>query len=72
MQRFLAGLDYANKDSSIVHELEPLIVGIPSQTIEKGSHFWAWRLSSRFIPQVFFATRPLPLAVRVERWTPKD
>ena len=40
MQHFLAHLDYPNKDTHIVHGPDPLIVGTPSQVIEKDRHLW--------------------------------
>ena len=40
MQHFLANLDYPNKDSRVVHGPDPLIVGTPSQVIEKDRHLW--------------------------------
>ncbi|MDH3336526.1 MAG: polyphosphate kinase 2 [Gammaproteobacteria bacterium] len=40
MQHFLAKLDYPDKDSHIVHGPDPLIVGTPSQVIEKDRHLW--------------------------------
>ena len=42
MQHFLAGLDYPDKDYHVVHGPDPLIVGTPSQVIEKESHLWAY------------------------------
>ncbi len=42
MQHFLAGLDYPEKDYHVVHGPDPLIVGTPSQVIEKESHLWAY------------------------------
>jgi len=40
MQHFLANLDYPDKDHHVVHGPDPLIVGTPSQVIEKKSHLW--------------------------------
>ncbi len=40
MQHFLSGLDYPNKDKHVVHGPDPLIVGTPSQVIEKDAHLW--------------------------------
>jgi len=40
MQHFLAHLDYPRKDTHVVHGPDPLIVGTPSQVIEKDSHLW--------------------------------
>ena len=40
MQHFLAGLDYPDKDHKVVRGPDPLIVGTPSQVIEKESHLW--------------------------------
>jgi polyphosphate kinase 2 len=40
MQHFLAALDYPGKDPHIVHGPDPLIVGTPSQVLEKDSHLW--------------------------------
>ena len=40
MQHFLASLDYPDKDHHVVHGPDPLIVGTPSQVIEKGRHLW--------------------------------
>ena len=40
MQHFLSELDYPNKDTRIVHGPDPLIVGNPSQVIEKDRHLW--------------------------------
>ena len=40
MQHFLASLDYPDKDQHIVHGPDPLIVGTPSQVIEKDTHLW--------------------------------
>jgi len=38
MQHFLANLDYPDKDRHVVHGPDPLIVGTPSQVIEKDRH----------------------------------
>ena len=38
MQHFLSKLDYPGKDKHIVHGPDPLIVGTPSQVIEKDRH----------------------------------
>ena len=40
MQHFLARLDYPDKNLKIVHGADPLIVGTPSQVIEKDRHLW--------------------------------
>jgi len=40
MQHFLASLDYPDKDKHVVHGPDPLIVGNPSQVIEKDRHLW--------------------------------
>ncbi|MDJ0916475.1 MAG: polyphosphate kinase 2 [Woeseiaceae bacterium] len=40
MQHFLSGLDYPGKDKHVVHGADPLIVGTPSQVIEKDTHLW--------------------------------
>ncbi len=40
MQHFLSQLDYPDKDAHIVHGPDPLIVGTPSQVIEKDNHLW--------------------------------
>ncbi|NIV19023.1 MAG: polyphosphate kinase 2 [Woeseiaceae bacterium] len=40
MQHFLSSLDYPDKDRHIVHGPDPLIVGTPSQVIEKDRHLW--------------------------------
>ena len=40
MQHFLAKLDYPDKDEHVVHGPDPLIVGTPSQVIEKDAHLW--------------------------------
>ena len=40
MQHFLSHLDYPDKDPHIVHGPDPLIVGTPSQVIEKDNHLW--------------------------------
>jgi len=40
MQHFLNALDYPDKDKHIVHGPDPLIVGSPSQVIEKDRHLW--------------------------------
>lgn len=41
LQHFLAHLDYPGKNKHIVHGPDPLIVGTPSQVIEKDRHLWA-------------------------------
>ncbi len=41
MQHFLSRLDYPDKDYKVVQGPDPLIVGTPSQVIEKESHLWA-------------------------------
>jgi polyphosphate kinase 2 len=40
MQHFLASLDYPDKNEHILHGPDPLIVGTPSQVIEKDRHLW--------------------------------
>ena len=40
MQHFLSKLDYPGKDSHVVRGPDPLIVGEPSQVIEKDNHLW--------------------------------
>ncbi len=40
MQHFLANLDYDGKNLHTIHGPDPLIVGTPSQVIEKDSHLW--------------------------------
>ena len=40
MQHFLSQLDYPDKNTHVVHGPDPLIVGSPSQVIEKDSHLW--------------------------------
>ncbi len=40
MQHFLSKLEYPDKDRHVVHGPDPLIVGTPSQVIEKDSHLW--------------------------------
>jgi polyphosphate kinase 2 len=40
MQHFLSKLDYPDKDEHVVHGPDPLIVGVPSQVIEKDRHLW--------------------------------
>ena len=40
MQHFLASLDYPDKNLHTVHGPDPLIVGTPSQVIEKDRHLW--------------------------------
>jgi len=40
MQHFLAHLDYPDKNEHVVHGPDPLIVGTPSQVIEKDRHLW--------------------------------
>ena len=41
MQDFLSALDYPGKDEQVVHGPDALIVGTPSQVIEKDRHLWA-------------------------------
>ena len=36
----LASLDYPDKDKHVVHGPDPLIVGTPSQVIQKDRHLW--------------------------------
>jgi polyphosphate kinase 2 len=38
MQHFLSNLDYPGKDESVLHGPDPLIVGTPSQVIDKDHH----------------------------------
>jgi polyphosphate kinase 2 len=40
MQHFLAALEYPDKNEHVVHGPDPLIVGTPSQVIEKDRHLW--------------------------------
>ncbi len=40
MQHFLAHLDYPDKERRVVRGPDPLIVGTPSQVIEKDTHLW--------------------------------
>ncbi len=40
MQHFLYSLDYPGKDKSLISAPDPLIVGTPSQVIEKDRHLW--------------------------------
>jgi polyphosphate kinase 2 len=40
MQHFLAHLDYPDKNQHVVRGPDPLIVGTPSQVIEKDRHLW--------------------------------
>jgi polyphosphate kinase 2 len=40
MQHFLSSLEYPGKDRHVVHGPDPLIVGHPSQVIEKDRHLW--------------------------------
>jgi len=40
MQHFLAALKYPDKNEHVVHGPDPLIVGTPSQVIEKDRHLW--------------------------------
>jgi polyphosphate kinase 2 len=40
MQHFLENLDYPDKNLHVVHGADPLIVGTPSQVIEKDRHLW--------------------------------
>ena len=41
MQHFLSRLNYPDKDPHVVRGPDPLIVGTPSQVIEKDKHLWA-------------------------------
>ena len=41
MQHFLSKLEYPDKDTQVVHGPDPLIVGTPSQVIEKDRHLWS-------------------------------
>ncbi|MEM7708851.1 MAG: polyphosphate kinase 2 [Pseudomonadota bacterium] len=41
MQHFLSRLDYPDKDKHVVRGPDPLIVGNPSQVIDKDRHLWA-------------------------------
>jgi polyphosphate kinase 2 len=41
MQHFLSQLDYPDKNEHVVRGPDPLIVGTPSQVIEKGAHLWS-------------------------------
>ena len=41
MQHFLSKLDYPDKNEHVLHGPDPLIVGTPSQVIEKDRHLWA-------------------------------
>ena len=41
MQHFLSRLEYPDKDTQVVHGPDPLIVGTPSQVIEKDRHLWS-------------------------------
>jgi polyphosphate kinase 2 len=40
LQHFLSQLDYPDKDEHVVRNPDPLIVGHPSQVIEKDRHLW--------------------------------
>ena len=40
MQHFLTALDYPDKNESVMHGPDPLIVGASSQVIEKDRHLW--------------------------------
>jgi len=40
MQHFLASLDYPDKNEHVVHGPDPLLVGTPSQVIQKDRHLW--------------------------------
>ncbi len=40
LQYFLSQLDYPDKDHRVVRGVDPLIVGHPSQVIEKDRHLW--------------------------------
>jgi polyphosphate kinase 2 len=40
MQHFLSLLDYPDKNEHVLHGADPLIVGEPSQVIEKDRHLW--------------------------------
>jgi len=40
MQHFLASLDYPDKNVHVLHGADPLIVGTPSQVIQKDRHLW--------------------------------
>jgi len=40
IQHFLSTLDYPGKDEHVVRGADPLIVGTPSQVIEKDRHLW--------------------------------
>ena len=40
MQHFLSSLEYPDKNRHVVHGPDPLIVGTPSQVIEKDRHLW--------------------------------
>lgn len=40
LQYFLSSLDYSDKDTQVVKGYDPLIVGRPSQVIEKERHLW--------------------------------
>ena len=40
LQYFLSSLDYPDKDTEVVKGSDPLIVGHPSQVIEKDRHLW--------------------------------
>jgi len=40
MQHFLSNLDYPDKNEHVLHGPDPLIVGTPSQVIDKDRHLW--------------------------------
>jgi polyphosphate kinase 2 len=40
LQHFLSTLDYPDKDEKVVRGPDPLIIGTPSQVIEKDRHLW--------------------------------
>lgn len=40
MQHFLKNLDYPDKNKHVLHGPDPLIVGTPSQVIQKDRHLW--------------------------------
>jgi polyphosphate kinase 2 len=40
MQHFLSKLDYPEKNEHVVRGPDPLIVGVPSQVIQKDNHLW--------------------------------
>ncbi len=41
MQHFLSNIEYPGKNTTIVHGPDPLIVGTPSQVIEKDRYLWS-------------------------------